>query len=114
MLYISIVLFAIAAVWGIYLAASILGAKKLIQQIVLGHGVVAAVGLVLFIIASVMGGFTLLNGLSILLFVIAALVGAAMFLGQTGPTTQFIGLHAVLAVAAFVLLLIYAFAAKPA
>lgn len=112
MLYVSIVLFAIAAVWGIYLAASILGAKKLTREIVLGHGGVAAVGLVVFIIASVMTGFVLLNGLSIALFVLAALVGAAMFFGQTGPTPPLIGLHAVLAVAGFILLLVYAFAGK--
>jgi hypothetical protein len=110
MIYVSIVLFAIAAVWGIYLAASILGAKKLTKPIILGHGVVAAIGLVLLIIASLMSGFVMLSGISVVLFVLAALGGAFMFFGPGGPTTQLIALHAVLAVAAFVLLLIYAFA----
>ena len=114
MLIVSVVLFAIAAVWGIYLAISILGAKKLTTPLVLGHGVIAAIGLVVFIIASVTMGFVFLNSLSIILFVLAALTGAFMFLREEGPTTPLLGVHAILAVTAFLLLLIFTFAAKPA
>ena len=111
MLIACIVLLAVAAAWGIYLAASILGARKLTHAIVVGHGVVAAVALVLCIITSAMTGFVLLNGLAITLLVLSALGGAFMFLGDQGPTPPLIGLHAVLAVAGFILLLIFAFAA---
>jgi hypothetical protein len=112
MIYLSIVILAIAAAWGAYLAASILGNKSLTQPVIIGHGVVAAIGLVILVIASASLGFLLLNGLAVVLLVLAAIVGAAMYFGRV--TSQLIGLHAVLAVAGFILTLVYAFAAKPA
>ncbi|HEY0749568.1 MAG TPA: hypothetical protein VGD26_00355 [Chitinophagaceae bacterium] len=108
MLYLTIFLFAIAAVMGVVILKSWLTAGTTSKTVIYSHGIVAASGLVLLIVLLLNnpdGGYR--NPL--ILFVIAALGGFYMFFrdlkGEFSPTWMAI-LHALLAVAGFVLLLL--------
>ena len=110
MLTASVICFVIAAVSGLILAAMFVKAKHVKPTTALGHGIFAATGLILLLIATLQTGFVMLTGLSFALFVAAAIVGAAMFvyhLTKGLPQIQAIALHALCAVAGFVVLLIY-------
>ena len=112
LLYASIVLFAVAAVFGLTILAKWLGKKDVSQVTVYSHGIFAALALVLLIV------FALQNSanypqVSLILFVVAALGGFYMFfrdLQKKMSPYSVAFLHALLAVAAFVGLLLFAFA----
>lgn len=105
----SIILFAIAALGGITLAAMQFGNRPLPFALALAHGVLAATGLVLLIAAMAVAaakGTILIAAL--ILFIVAAIGGVILFSfhlrSQPLPMPLVLG-HGLLAVVAFVLLL---------
>lgn len=105
----AILLFALAALGGVYLAALHLQGREVSIGVALGHGLSAALGLVLLIVAVVQGGASGLAGISLALFVAAALGGFYLFFlhtqGRELPA-GLIAVHGLAAAVAFLLLLI--------
>jgi hypothetical protein len=109
MLTIAAVLFAVAALGGITLATLHLRHKGLPMALALGHGLLAAAGLVVLIVAVVGGSTGNLLITSLALFVIAALGGFVLFsfhLRRQPLPTPVVFIHGLVAVVAFVLLLV--------
>lgn len=111
MLYVSIIAFALAAVFGLTILLKWAGNSDAPRLVVYSHGLLAATGLVLLLIAA-------LNNkdhapvVSIVLFLIAALAGFYMFFKDVVKKKRslMIGIvHAVVAVTGFVLLLLFVF-----
>ncbi len=115
MAYTSIVLFAIAALIGITLAVSYQGGKPVAVSRALVHGLFAAAGLVVLIVFLATGaqaGATAVT--SLIVFIVAALGGFVLFglhVTQRKVPMPVIVVHALVAVAGFVILLIATFAA---
>ena len=111
MLTAIIILFAVAAVLGITVAVSIITKNPATPKpAVYAHGLFAATALVLLIIYT-MNNETSGTQLSLIIFVIAALGGFILFYNDLKKKPGPVGLvvvHALAAVTAFVLLLIYA------
>jgi len=108
MLKIVALLFALAALVGITLATLHFRKKGAPLWLALVHLILAAAGLVTFIGTVVQHRAVWLLGLSLTLFVLAALGGFAMLalrLKKKAPPKPLIVIHALVAVAAFVLLL---------
>lgn len=112
MLTATIIIFAIAAVLGLTVAVAIITKKPSTPKpAVYAHGLLAATGLVLLIF------YTMNNTgnsprISLILFVIAAVGGFILFFNDVKKKPGPVGLvvvHALVAVTAFVLLLIFAF-----
>jgi hypothetical protein len=109
MLGVAVVLFALAALLGITLAAKHLKNKNAPISLALVHGLAAAVGLVLLIIAVTQMPSAGLAGVALAIFVIAAIGGFilfAMHLAKKLLPGGLIFLHGLLAVVAFVVLLV--------
>lgn len=109
MLTIAAVLFAIAALGGITLATLHFRQKGLPMALAIGHGLLAAAGLAVLIVAVVGGRTGNLLIASLVLFVIAALGGFALLsfhLRRLRLPTPVVLIHALVAVVAFVLLLV--------
>ena len=109
MLGVAVVLFALAALLGITLAAKHLKKKDAPISLALVHGLAAAVGLVLLIIAVVHMSSAGLAGVALAIFVIAALGGFVLFamhLTKKPLPPALIAVHELVAVAAFVVLLV--------
>ena len=112
MILIAIVLFAIAAAVGATLAVLRLKNRTLPMPLILTHGLVAATALALVLVATLMGGGTTLQNIALGLFVVAALGGFALFsfqLRRTDIPLPLMFIHAAVAVAAYVLLLLTGF-----
>ena len=111
MLYACIALFALAAVAGLTILVSLLNKKNASRAVVYTHGLLAASALVLLAVFSYNnpGNFP---KYSLIFFIIAALGGFYMFArdmkGKSSPMAL-AGLHALLAVGGFVMLLFFAF-----
>lgn len=108
MLY-AILVFALAAVGGAYVAALHLQGRHVPMAAAVGHGLFAALGLILLVVAIVRGGSSGFAGISLALFVAAALGGFYMFFLHTRGRElpgALIAVHALAAVVAFLLLLI--------
>jgi hypothetical protein len=109
MLYASIVFFAIAAILGIFLLSYVLRNEETPKTLVFSHGPLAAIGLVLLIVYTINKPGPIA---SVILFTIAAFGGIIMVVkdltGKSIPKWLAI-LHGVLAVAAFVYLLVFTF-----
>lgn len=107
MLTVSLVLFGLAAVLGLVLAAALFRKKETSKPVALAHGAVAAAGLVVLVLHAVRHPHQSLT-LAISLFVLAALGGGWLFANdlrkKPGPLFL-VGLHAVAAVAAVALVL---------
>ena len=109
MLIISVILFALAAVFGLMNLIAVLGNKQTSKPIVFTHGVLAASALVLLII------FTINSAgsspvVSLVLFIIVALVGFFLFtrdLSKKSVPKSVALIHGVVAVISFILLLIF-------
>lgn len=104
-------LFAIAAVGGLLIAVMRLkGIPRPPAWLAMGHGLLAASGLTLLTYAALAAGVPPLAKIALVLFIAAALGGAVMNLlfhwKQRPLPIPLMALHAVLAVTAFVLLLI--------
>lgn len=111
MLYASISLFALAAVAGLTILVSWLNKKNASRAVIYSHGLLAAAALVLLAVFSYNNPDSFPK-YSLIFFVIAALGGFYMFFrdmkGKSSPMAL-AGLHALLAVGGFVMLLIFAF-----
>lgn len=104
MLVYAIVLFALAAVIGLYLASRVFGGKLPPMAAALFHGLFAAAGLVLLLYAAFFAGTPQPQPVIIaaILLLVAALGGFFMFsfhLRKQVPPKMVAGLHALLAVA---------------
>ena len=112
MLISTVILFALAAVFGLVLLTKVLKGEETPKPVVYLHGAAAAVALVLLIVAYMRQGDTLLMT-SVLIFVVAALGGFVLFgkdiSNKTIPKWLAV-VHALAAVTGFVLLLIAVFA----
>jgi hypothetical protein len=110
MIYTAIVLFAIAALIGMYLLSLVLQKKETPKALAIVHGIFAATALILLIIHTVNTGANLIQ--AIVLFVIAALGGFILFtrdvMGKSLPKALAV-IHGLLAVSGFIFLLVYAF-----
>jgi hypothetical protein len=111
MIYASIALFALAAVLGLTILIKWLSNSDASYAVKFTHGGVAATGLVLLIVYAVQSPEHFPK-LSIILFAIAAVGGFYMIirdLSQKVKSTGFAFVHALLAIAGFITLLVYAF-----
>jgi hypothetical protein len=112
MQYITIALFAIAAILGVTILVNLLNKRNAPRGVVYSHGIFAAIALVLLIVY-VVNNRTNAPTTSLILFVLAALGGFFMFIRDMSnkniPVAVAV-LHALLAVAGFVTLLIFVFA----
>jgi len=111
MIYAAIVIFALAALVGLFLLTQVLQNKKPPIGVAVFHGLLAVVALVLVIIQAVTTGADLVQ--IIVIFAIAALGGLVLFIrhitGKSLPRALAI-IHGLLAVTGFIFLLAYAFA----
>ncbi|MGV3538668.1 MAG: hypothetical protein ACO1OQ_02595 [Rufibacter sp.] len=111
MLYASSILFALAAVAGLLILVAWLTKKNASRTVVYLHGLLAAAALVLLAVYSYNHPQNYPT-YSLVLFVLAALGGFYMFardLRGKYSSMAVAGMHALLAVAGFVFLLIFAF-----
>lgn len=109
-IYIAIALFALSAVLGLIILIRWLQSKAASRAVIYSHGIVAAVGLValLIFVSENPDNFPLA---SLVLFLVAAVAGFYMFFRDLGHKMSPIGLaitHALVAVAGFVALLVFA------
>lgn len=110
MIFASIALFALSAVLGLTILIKWLTDKEASQQVIYSHGIVAVIALVLLLVYAAQhpDNFPLV---SIILFAVAAVVGLYMFVLdlKKKPSPMFVAIaHALVAVTAFVLLLLFA------
>ena len=113
MLMLAIGLFAVAAVAGLVVAVMHVKGRTVPVPAALVHGLFAASGLVVLIVTLLGGDHPGVAIASLVLFVAAALGGFLLFgLHVTGKKLPLplIAVHALAAVTAFVLLLVFAFA----
>ncbi|MEX2231021.1 MAG: hypothetical protein WD824_02585 [Cyclobacteriaceae bacterium] len=112
LIYVTIIVFALAAVFGLTILVKWLTKKDVSRAVVYTHGVFAALGLVLLIVFAMQNRDNYPN-IALILFIIAALGGFYMFfrdLQKKMSPYSIAFVHALLAVAGFVALLIFAFA----
>lgn len=112
MLYAAITLFAIAAVLGLIILLRWLSKNDASKTVIYSHGIVAALALVLIIIYALQNPAHYPQ-LSIILFVAGALGGFYLFFTNLRSNAKPLGIafvHAFLAVAAFITLLVFVFA----
>lgn len=107
---VAAVLFGVAALGGLVLALMRFRGREIPSlALALVHGLVAASGLVLLLIAVAGGGLATLALVALIIFGVAALGGFAIFsfhLRKKALPKPLIVVHAVVAVGAFVLLLV--------
>jgi hypothetical protein len=111
MIVTSIVLFLIAALGGLYMAARIFGGNLPPWAVVIIHGVLAASGLLVLLYALFTGVLAATIVIGAILLVIAALIGFFMFsyqLRKLAPPKAAVVLHAAVAVIGVVCLLVNA------
>jgi hypothetical protein len=110
MLILTLVLFGLAAVLGLVVAAQILQKRETSKGVALAHGAVAAVGLVLLVLHAMKNPDRLLTT-AIVLLVVAALGGVYLLTNdlrrKAGPAALVV-IHALAAVVAVVLVLFVA------
>lgn len=111
MLYLILGLFAVAAVMGLIIANAIISGKPSTPKAaVVAHGLFAATALGLLIYFALQNPDNYPN-LSLILFIVAALGGAVLLIRdlqkKPGPVALVV-IHALLAVTAFVILLLFA------
>lgn len=112
LMYVTIILFAIAAVLGVSMLIKWLTKKEVSKTVIYSHGIFAALALVLLIVFAIQNPENFPKA-SLILFIIAALGGFYMFIRdlQKKMRPLYIAFaHALLAVAGFVALLLFAFA----
>lgn len=110
MLQTAAILFALAALGGVLMAAiRFSGRPRPPSWLAMGHGFMAAAGLTLLIYAELTVGIPMLAEFSLGLFIVAAIGGAAINLlfhaRQRDIPIPLMLVHAALAVSAFILLL---------
>ncbi len=109
MIYIAITLFALAAVGGIIMVIIKMSGNDTPLLLAVGHGVLAAAGLVLLILVSVQSpGNTLMN-ISLLLFVLTTAGGFLLFsyyIRKRPLPNALIAVHAFAAIVSYIALVI--------
>lgn len=111
MIYTAIALFAIAAVLGLVILLKWLSDKDASKAVVYSHGIVAALALILIIVYALQNPAHYPQ-LSIILFVLGALGGFYLFFSNLRSNARPMSIafvHALVGVAAFVTLLLFAF-----
>ena len=109
MMYLPVILFAIAAAGGLTLVTMKFSGKGLPWPIVIGHGIFAASGLVALIVNVYSDSHIALMNLSLVLFLIVAVGGFALLsfhLRKKAQPNALILIHGGAAVLSFILLLI--------
>lgn len=110
MLILTIILFALAAALGSAVMVQIINDRETNKPVAYAHGAVAAIALALLIIYAISNPASYPR-ISLILFIVAALGGFVLFgkdlMGKPGPKALAL-IHGLAAVAAFVLLLIFA------
>jgi hypothetical protein len=104
---IALISFAIAAVLGIILTALYAKGTLTVGGALL-HGFLAVIGVLLLIISAIQGKTTAIENYSLIVFIIAALGGLVLIsshLTKGNLPKPIIGIHAVVAVIAFLMLL---------
>jgi hypothetical protein len=112
MIYAAITLFALAAILGISILIRWLSNQDASRTVIYSHGLVAATGLVLLIVYSLQHPENFPQ-VSLILFILGALGGFYLFFTNTMKKTRPVAVafvHALLAVTAFITLLVFAFA----
>jgi len=110
MLVVSIIIFAIAAIFGLLNLIAILSSKQTSKPVVYIHGLLAAIALIFLIIFTVnsAGSSPIL---SLVLFIIVAIVGFILFARdlskKPGPKAVAL-IHGIIAVISFIILIIFA------
>lgn len=110
MLITAVILFIIAAIFGLIVLTAILKDKATPKAAVFTHGPIAAIALIIVIIYAVMGHMHPLLITSIVLFVLAALGGLTLFTidMRKKPIPKLLAvLHPILAVIALITLIVY-------
>ena len=110
------ILFAVAALGGVVIAIIRFSGKELPPMgLALLHGVVAAAGLVALLIAVAGGGASTQAKVALVLFIGAAIGGFVLFsyhLRRKALPIPYVVVHGLVAVVAFVILLLAVFAAR--
>src|SRR5262245_15156761 len=110
MLITAIMLFLIAAIFGLIILTAILKNQPTPKSIVFTHGPIAALALILVIIYSIRGHTEPLLITSIVLFILAALGGLTLFTidMRNKPIPKLLAvIHPIVAVIALISLIIY-------
>lgn len=111
MLNISVILFAVAALFGVVILAALVKKKETPKPVVYLHGLAAAVALVVLIVYSVQNPSSFPK-FSLIIFILAAIGGFYLFFNdmkkRPGPVAVAV-IHALAAVAGFVTLLLFVF-----
>jgi hypothetical protein len=110
LIYLAIALFALAAVLGLVILVKWLQSKDASRGVVYSHGIVAAAALLIIVVYAFQNPDNFPR-VSLALFVISALVGFYMFFRDLNKKMSPMALafaHALVAVAGFVSLLVYA------
>jgi len=108
MIYLPVVLFAIAALGGVTLVWMKFSGKTLPWPLIIGHGIFAAAGLVALIASVIQNSGIALMNVSLVLFLIVAVGGFTLFsfqLRKKALPNALILIHGGAAVIAFLLLL---------
>lgn len=111
LIYLAIAVFAIAAILGVSILVNWLTKKGVSKGVIYGHGIFAAIGLVALIVFAIQNPENQPK-VTLILLVIAALGGFYMFfreLQNKMSPYSIAFVHALLAVAGFVSLLLFAF-----
>lgn len=112
MVYLPVVIFAIAAIGGLALATMKFRGKGLPMPLAIVHGLLAATGLVLLFVNVLTDSTNMLMNISLALFVAAALGGFTLFSfhvrGKTIPDIL-VYVHGSAAVLSFIVLLLAVF-----
>jgi hypothetical protein len=112
LMYITIILFALAAVLGVTILVKWLTKKEVSKTVIYSHGVFAALGLAVLIVFAIQNGNNYPQ-VGLILLIVAAIGGFYMFfrdLQHKMSPYSIAFVHALLAVAGFVALLLYTFA----
>lgn len=107
--FIALGLFVLAAVTGFYLAVNHFRSEQLNVGPVIAHGIFAASGLVVLIVGGIRSGLSGMVLYALILFVVAALGGFVLLtydLRDRALPTPVVVVHGLLALTAFLLLLI--------
>jgi hypothetical protein len=111
LIYFSLAILAIAAVLGLTILVGWLSKKDVSRGVIYGHGIFAAIGLVLLIVYALQSPENYPN-IALIVLVISALGGFYMFFRELQNKMSPYSIafaHALLAVAGFVSLLLFAF-----
>ena len=115
---VAIVLFAVAALGGLYMAlVRFRGAERPPTGIALLHGALAAAGLIVLIVAVADGSAPAAARTALVIFIVAALGGFYLFaqhLSKKALPIPVVVIHALVAVVGFVILLVAVVAAHGA